>query len=400
MSRAERADVLTPLAATISNRSGQVQLSGAELSRYSRHLVLPEVRLAGQRRLKAARVLVVGAGGLGSPVALYLAAAGVGQIGLVDYDVVDFSNLQRQIIHRTKDVGRPKADSAAERIKEINAEVETLIHDEALSPSNALELFERYDIIVDATDNFATRYLVNDACVLLGKPEVYGSIFRFEGQASVFAPPAGPCYRCIYPEPPPPEFVPTCAVSGVLGVLPGVVGCIQATEVVKLIVDAGEPLVGRLLHYDALAMKFRELRVRRNPACPLCGDEPRISELPDYAEFAAAGPPELSPKYQIDVSEVKGRLEQREQLTLLDVREPLEWDLCRIEGAKLIPLGQLEQRLDELERDQELVAYCRSGDRAARAVNLLIRHGFKSVKNMKGGIREWARCVDPEMPVY
>src|SRR5499427_8973736 len=335
-------------------------LSNDEVKRYSRHLIMPEVGVDGQRKLKAARVLCIGAGGLGSPAALYLAAAGVGRLGLVDFDVVDFSNLQRQVLHGTPDVGRPKLQSAKDRLQAINPEVQLDLYETRLSAANALKIFEPYDIIIDGTDNFPTRYLVNDACVLLGKPNVYGSIFRFDGQASVFAPPHGPCYRCLYPEPPPPGEVPSCAEGGVLGILPGVIGCIQATEAIKLILGKGQTLLGRLLLYDALAMSFREFKVRRNPKCPICGDKPTITKLIDYEQFCGVRgqetqAPAVPAGGEITVEELKRRLDRGEQVFILDVRNPEEYQICRIPGSTLIPLPALPQRFGELDRDREMV---------------------------------------------
>jgi sulfur-carrier protein adenylyltransferase/sulfurtransferase len=374
------------------------ELSKDELLRYSRHLIMPEVGAEGQHKLKAAKVLLVGTGGLGAPLGLYLAAAGVGRIGLVDFDVVDFSNLQRQVIHGTSDVGRKKLDSAADRMHEINPFVRIDKHEVALSSENALDILKDYDIIVDGTDNFPTRYLVNDACVLLGKPNVYGSIFRFEGQATVFAYEGGPCYRCLYPEPPPPGLVPSCAEGGVLGILPGTIGLIQATETVKLILGIGEPLVGRLLLYDALAMRFRELKLRKNPECPVCGEHPTVTKLIDYQQFCGILQP-VTTEGDIDPVEVKTKIDRGDNFVLIDVREPHEYQICSIPTAKLIPLGQLPQRLGELDRDIEIVAHCKSGMRSAKAVDLLTRNGFRA-RNMKGGILAWSDKVDPTVPKY
>jgi molybdopterin/thiamine biosynthesis adenylyltransferase/rhodanese-related sulfurtransferase/molybdopterin converting factor small subunit len=379
-------------------------LSKDEILRYSRHLIMPEVGTEGQLKLKAAKVLLVGTGGLGAPLGLYLAAAGVGRIGLVDFDVVDFTNLQRQVIHGTSDVGRKKLDSAADRMHEINPFVQIDKHEVALSSDNALDILRDYDIVVDGTDNFPTRYLVNDACVLLGKPNVYGSIFRFEGQATVFAYEGGPCYRCLYPEPPPPGLVPSCAEGGVLGILPGTIGLIQATETVKLILGIGEPLVGRLLLYDALAMRFRELKLRKNPECPVCGDRPTITKLIDYQQFCGIPKPQPEAPMQgdegdIDPSDVKAKIDRGDNFALIDVREPHEYQICSIPAAKLIPLGQLPQRLNELDRDIEIVAHCKSGMRSAKAVDLLKKAGFRA-RNMKGGILAWSDRVDPTVPKY
>jgi adenylyltransferase/sulfurtransferase len=384
----------------MSERSGY-GFDHQEIRRYSRHLLLPEVGLEGQEKLKAASVLVIGAGGLGSPVALYLAAAGVGRIGLVDFDVVEYSNLQRQIIHGTGDVGRPKLLSARERILDVNPNVEVVLHERAIDSGNALAIIGDYDLVVDGTDNFPTRYLTNDACVLLGKPNVYGSIFRFEGQASVFDAKRGPCYRCLFPEPPPPGLVPSCAEGGVLGVLPGVIGTIQATEALKLILGEGEPLVGRLLLYDALEMSFDEVRPRKNPDCPVCGEQPTVTELIDYVQFCGLDPAEmLEPSWEITATELEKRLENGDRPVLLDVREPHEWDIAHLEGAWLIPQGDLPARMHELDSADEIVLYCRSGERSARALNLLRDAGFRRLKNLRGGINAWASTVDPNLPQY
>lgn len=382
----------------------EVAFSKDEIERYSRHLIMPEVALDGQKKLKAASVVLVGMGGLGSPLALYLAAAGVGRIGLVDFDVVDFTNLQRQVIYGSEDVGTPKLDAAERRIKSLNPYVQVDKHETRLTSENALDLFGPYDIIIDGTDNFPTRYLVNDACVLLGKPNVYGSIFRFEGQASVFYAKEGPCYRCLYPEPPPPGLVPSCAEGGVLGILPGIVGLIQATEAVKLILGKGEPLVGRLLLFDALAMRFRELKLRKDPNCPICGERPTIRALIDYEEFCGIGTEadrvQLEPELEISATELAARLQKDEKVFVLDVREPHEYQICRIPKARLIPLGELERRIHELDRSWDIVAFCRSGVRSARAVKFLREAGFEKVKNLKGGILAWSDEVDPTVPKY
>uniref|UniRef100_A0A7C2JWU6 Molybdopterin-synthase adenylyltransferase n=1 Tax=Schlesneria paludicola TaxID=360056 RepID=A0A7C2JWU6_9PLAN len=376
-------------------------LSPQEIARYSRHLIMSEVALEGQQRLKAARVLLIGAGGLGSPLGLYLAAAGVGHLGIVDDDVVDLSNLQRQVLHATQDIGRPKIESAAERLHALNPEIELTTHAVRIRSANALDLIRPYDLVIDGTDNFPTRYLVNDACVLLGKPNVYGSIFRFEGQATVFAPPQGPCYRCLYPEPPPPGLTPSCAEGGVLGVLPGVIGCLQATEAIKLILGRGEPLIGRLLLYDALAMSFRELRIHRDPQCPVCGDHPTIRELIDYEDFCGLrNPSATASQEETTVEELKARLDRGEDFDLLDVRNPEEWQICHIAGARLIPLPELPARLHELDSTRELVVHCKSGQRSTRAVALLREAGFQRVRNLRGGILEWARLIDPSLPTY
>jgi adenylyltransferase/sulfurtransferase len=387
-------------------RSDATPLTSQEVARYSRHLIMPEVGMEGQKRLKAASVLLIGAGGLGSPLGLYLAAAGVGRIGLVDFDVVDFSNLQRQVLHGTPDVGRPKLHSARDRLAAINPEVRLDLYETRLTSANALQLFAPYDVIIDGTDNFPTRYLVNDACVLLKKANVYGSIFRFEGQASVFFPPHGPCYRCLYPEPPPPGEVPSCAEGGVLGILPGLVGCIQATEAVKLILGQGSPLIGRLLLYDALAMSFREFKVRRNPKCPVCGDRPSITMLIDYEQFCgvrgqeAPAPAAVQAGGEITVEELKRRLDRGEQVFILDVRNPEEYQICRIPGSTLLPLPQLPQRHAELDRGREMVVHCKSGMRSAKAIQFLRQQGFDKVKNLQGGILAWVDRIDPSLPRY
>ena len=380
-------------------------LTNEEIKRYSRHLIMPEVGIDGQRRLKAGRVLCIGAGGLGSPVAMYLAAAGVGTLGIVDFDTVDFSNLQRQILHGTPDVGRPKLTSARERLHALNPNVHIETYETALSSENALKLFEPYDVIVDGTDNFPTRYLVNDACVLTGKPNAYGSIFRFEGQASVFATKDGPCYRCLYPEPPPPGLVPSCAEGGVLGVLPGIIGVIQATETVKLILGIGEPLIGRFLIYDALRMRMRELKLRKDPDCPVCGTHPTVTKLIDYEQFcgiapAAPEPAAVNNATEITSLELKQRLDRGERLRIVDVREPNEYQINRIPGSELIPLGEVPKRYGELKPDEELIVHCKSGVRSAKAADFLRSVGFKRVLNLKGGILDWVDKVDPSQPKY
>ena len=378
-------------------------LSKEEILRYSRHLIMPEVGMEGQLKLKQAKVLLVGTGGLGAPLGMYLAAAGVGRIGLVDFDVVDHSNLQRQIIHGTKDVGRKKLDSAADTMTDINPYVQIDKYEVALTSENALDIIRDYDMVVDGTDNFPTRYLVNDACVLLKKPNVYGSIFRFEGQATVFAYQGGPCYRCLYPEPPPPGLVPSCAEGGVLGILPGLIGVVQATEAVKLILGTGEPLVGRLMLYDALAMRFRELKLRRNVECPVCGDRPTITKLIDYQEFCGvpAQPAVEAPvEGDIEPVEVKARIDRGDNFVLLDVREPHEYQIASIPAARLIPLGELPKRLNELDTADDIVAHCKSGVRSGKAVEFLKQAGFKRVRNMKGGILAWSDKVDASVPKY
>jgi adenylyltransferase/sulfurtransferase len=383
--------------ATVSN-----SLTNEEILRYSRHLIMPEVGMEGQLKLKAAKVLCIGAGGLGSPLALYLAAAGVGTLGMVDFDVVDFTNLQRQILHSTADVGRSKLQSAAEKIGAMNPEVELRTFETRLTSENALDLFRDFDLVVDGTDNFATRYLVNDACVLTGKPNVYGSIFRFEGQVSVFATENGPCYRCVYPEPPPPGLVPSCAEGGVLGVLPGLVGVMQATEAIKLILGAGEPLIGRLLLVDALAMKFRELKLRKDPDCPVCGQHRTITKLIDYEQFCGIRGEEKPVENklpEISVEELKRRRDAGEDLFILDVREPHEYQICNL-GGYLIPLNDLPKRMHELDSSREIVAHCKMGGRSAKAVEFLRQAGFTKVKNLTGGIAAWSERVDPRVPKY
>ena len=379
------------------------QLTAAERRRYSRHLILPLVEAEGQRRLKAARVLIVGAGGLGSPVALYLAAAGVGTLGLVDFDVVDVTNLQRQLLHGTDDVGRPKLDSARERIRDVNPHVHVEPYQTRLTSANALEIIGDYDLVVDGTDNFATRYLTNDACVLLGKPNVYGSIFRFEGQASLFATADGPCYRCLVPEPPSPGQVPSCAEGGVLGVLPGIVGTIQAVEAIKVVLGIGETLAGRLLLIDALTMEFRTLRLRRDPRCPACGTR-EIRELIDYDQFCGTTPETMATERdtmeEITPAELKARLDARDDFDLIDVREPREWDIGHIPGARLIPLGEIATALDSLDPSREIVVMCRSGKRSATAAKQMKDAGFQRVKNLAGGILRWSDDVDPSVPKY
>ena len=388
-----------------------ISLNKDEILRYSRHLILPEVGMEGQLKLKNAKVLMVGAGGLGAPLGLYLAASGVGRVGIVDFDVVDFSNLQRQVIHGTKDVGRKKLDSAADSMLDINPYMTVDKFDTAITSENALDIIKDYDMVVDGTDNFPTRYLINDACVLLKKPNVYGSIFRFEGQATIFAYPGGPCYRCLYPEPPPPGLVPSCAEGGVLGILPGTIGLIQATEAVKLILGVGESLVGRLLLYDALAMRFRELKLRRNTECPVCGDHPSIHELIDYHEFCGVpNPSEVAPvadqqagfmsDTEIDAVALKARLDRGDKFQFIDVREPNEYQIASIPGAKLIPLGDLPKRVNELDPNVEVIAHCKMGGRSAKACDFLRQSGFKNVKNMLGGITAWSDKIDPSVPKY
>jgi molybdopterin/thiamine biosynthesis adenylyltransferase/rhodanese-related sulfurtransferase/molybdopterin converting factor small subunit len=379
-------------------------LSNEEVGRYSRHLIMPEVGMTGQRKLKAASVLMIGTGGLGAPLGMYLAAAGVGRLGLVDFDVVDASNLQRQIIHGTKDVGRPKIASARDRLEDINPHVEIETHETRLTSANAMSLVVNYDVIVDGTDNFPTRYLVNDACVLAGKPNVYGSIFRFEGQASVFWAERGPCYRCLYPEPPPPGLVPSCAEGGVLGVLPGIIGAIQATETIKIILGAPDIMVNRLLLFDAWRMRFRELKLRKNPECPVCGDNPTITELIDYEEFCGitqttqAAQPTME---EITATELKQRLDNGDDIQIIDVREPHEYEIGQIPNSKLIPLGQVLTRMNEIDPDRETVVHCKMGGRSAKAIDALQRSGFTGkLVNLAGGITAWSNEVDPSVPKY
>jgi adenylyltransferase/sulfurtransferase len=383
-------------------------LSQDQIARYSRHLLLPEVGVEGQEKLCGAKVLCIGTGGLGSPLGLYLAAAGIGTLGLVDFDIVDQSNLQRQIMHGESTVGKLKVDSAKDRLADMNSDVEVVTYNTRLSSENALEIFKDYDIIVDGTDNFPTRYLANDAAVLLGKPYIYGCILRFEGQASVFHSKEGPCYRCLYPEPPPPGLVPSCAEGGVLGILPGIIGLIQATEVVKLILGKGETLIGRLMIFDALAMKFRELKLRKDKDCPICGDNPTITELIDYELFcgipSAAEAEAESATLEIPVEEVKLKLDGSEKFTLVDVREPSEYDICRIDGSVLIPLGKIEemkpQNLNGLSQNDEIILHCKAGVRSLKAVKALKKIGFENVKSMAGGIEEWSEKIDPSVPRY
>jgi molybdopterin/thiamine biosynthesis adenylyltransferase/rhodanese-related sulfurtransferase len=390
---------------TIADATALPELSTDDLSRYSRHLILPEVGSEGQRRLKAARVLCVGTGGLGSPLALYLTAAGIGTLGLVDFDVVDSSNLQRQIIHSTKDIGRKKIDSAEEKLKALNPAIHIVKHETMLTSANALDILKDYDIVADGTDNFPTRYLVNDACVLLGKPNVYGSIFRFEGQASVFATEAGPCYRCLYPEPPPPGLVPSCAEGGVLGILPGLVGVIQATEAIKLILGKGDSLIGRLLLVDALNMRFRELKLRKNPECPVCGTNPTVTALIDYDHFCGIIPEAPQDKNmkngipQLTVKELKTRRDAGEDIFLLDVREPYEFQIAQI-GGKLIPQNDVPSRLAEIPRDREIVVHCRSGARSQRIAEFLKQSGYTDVVNLAGGILAWSDEIDSTVQKY
>jgi molybdopterin/thiamine biosynthesis adenylyltransferase/rhodanese-related sulfurtransferase len=374
-------------------------LTSQELQRYSRHLIMPEVTADGQKRLKAARVLCIGAGGLGSPAALYLTAAGVGTLGLVDFDTVDLTNLQRQILHGTKDVGRSKLESARDRLRDINPEIELKLHECRFSSENAGQIVADYDVVVDGSDNFATRYLSNDVCVFARKPNVYGSVFRFEGQTTVFAPHfGGPCYRCLFPEPPPPESVANCAQAGVLGVLPGIIGMLQAIEAIKLILGIGDPLIGRLLHFDALKVHFRELKLRRDPQCPVCGENPTIFAPIDYDQFCGARDDASVPG--LSVQELKRKIDACESFELIDVREPFEFEIAKIAGAKLIPLGEIGERADELQREQPIVVHCHSGRRSAQAVRLLTQRGFTNVYNLEGGIDAWSDFIDPSVPKY
>ena len=388
----------------LGERESSVSLTPQEIQRYARHLIMPEVAMAGQRRLKASKVLCIGAGGLGSPLTLYLAAAGVGTLGIVDFDVVDVSNLQRQIIHTSADVGRPKIESAREKLAAINPDLNVIPITERIDSANALRLFADYDVIVDGTDNFPTRYLVNDACVLLGKPNVYGSIFRFDGQASVFFPPLGPCYRCLYPEPPPADLVPSCAEGGVLGILPGFIGVVQATETVKLLLGQGRPLIGRLMLYDALDMTVREMKVRRNPKCPICGPNPTITQLIDYEAFCGVRGAEAAPAVvdgeAITPTELKARIDRGERPFLLDVRNPEEIAICRISGSTVIPLPELADRLGDLDPSVPMVVHCKSGARSAKAIALLRAAGFSRLTNLTGGILAWIKDVDPSLPGY
>jgi molybdopterin/thiamine biosynthesis adenylyltransferase/rhodanese-related sulfurtransferase len=395
-----------PTSIISDERLEAIDFSNDEIARYSRHLIMPEVTLEGQKRIKAASVLCIGTGGLGSPIALYLAAAGIGRMGLVDYDVVDFSNLQRQILHGTDDVGRKKINSAKDRIKAVNPNVQVDLHDCLFRSENAMELVKNYDIVIDGTDNFPTRYLSNDVCVLAKKPNVYGSIFRFEGQATVFAPHlGGPCYRCMFPEPPPPGMVPSCAEGGVLGVLPGIIGVLQAIEAIKLIIGIGEPLIGRLVNFDALKMRFKEFKIRRDPKCPICGDYPTIHELIDYDQFCGIPQADADAEKELAVptitaNELKAKFDKKDRFVLVDVREPFEYEICKIEGSRLIPLGELPARLSELDSADEIVLQCKSGARSAKALKVLREAGFRKLQNLQGGITGWAEAVDPSLPKY
>ena len=387
-------------------RLKNIDFSNDEIARYSRHLIMPEVTLEGQKRIKAASVLCIGTGGLGSPIALYLAAAGIGRLGLIDFDVVDFSNLQRQILHGTDDVGRKKLNSAKDRIKATNPNVQVDLHDCMFRSENAMQIVQDYDIVVDGTDNFPTRYLSNDVCVLAKKPNVYGSIFRFDGQCTVFAPHlGGPCYRCMFPEPPPPGMVPSCAEGGVLGVLPGIIGVLQAIEAIKLIIGIGDSLIGRLVGFDALKLRFREFKIRKDPKCPICGDHPTIHELIDYDQFCGIPQADAETAKEMDVptisaTELRAKLDRKEKFVLVDVREPFEYDICNIPGSKLIPLGELPARLSELDSADDIVLHCKVGARSAKALRVLQEAGFRKLSNLKGGIDAWADEVDPSIPKY
>jgi adenylyltransferase/sulfurtransferase len=387
-------------------RLKNIDFSNDEIARYSRHLIMPEVTLEGQKRIKAASILCIGTGGLGSPIALYLAAAGIGRLGLIDFDVVDFSNLQRQILHGTDDVGRKKLNSAKDRIKAANPNVQVDLHDCMFRSENAMQIVQDYDIVVDGTDNFPTRYLSNDVCVLAKKPNVYGSIFRFDGQCTVFAPHlGGPCYRCMFPEPPPPGMVPSCAEGGVLGVLPGIIGVLQAIEAIKLIIGIGDSLIGRLVSFDALKLRFREFKIRKDPNCPICGDHPTIHELIDYDQFCGIPQADAETAKEMDVPsispvELRAKFDRKDKFVLVDVREPFEYEICNIPGSKLIPLGELPARLSELDSADDIVLHCKVGGRSAKALRVLQEAGFRKLSNLRGGIDAWADEVDPSVPRY
>jgi sulfur-carrier protein adenylyltransferase/sulfurtransferase len=388
------------------DRLQSIDFSNDEIARYSRHLIMPEVTLDGQKRIKASSILCIGAGGLGSPIALYLAAAGIGRMGLVDYDIVDFSNLQRQILHGTDDVGRKKLNSARDRIKAVNPNVRVDLHDTLFRSENAMQLVQDYDIVIDGTDNFPTRYLSNDVCVLTKKPNIYGSIFRFDGQCTVFAPHlGGPCYRCMFPEPPPPGMVPSCAEGGVLGVLPGIIGVMQAIEAIKMIIGIGESLIGRLVSFDALQLRFKEFKIRKDPKCPICGDHPTIHELIDYDQFCGIPQADAEAAKELEVptitaTELKAKIDRKDQFVLVDVREPFEYDISRIPGSKLIPLGELPARLSELDSADDIVLHCKVGGRSAKALRILQEAGFRKLNNLQGGITAWSDDVDPTTPKY
>lgn len=388
------------------DRLKSIDFSNDEIARYSRHLIMPEVTLDGQKRIKASSVLCIGTGGLGSPIALYLAAAGVGRIGLVDFDVVDFSNLQRQILHGTDDVGRKKLNSARDRIKAVNPNVQVDLHDMLFRSENAMQVVKDYDIVIDGTDNFPTRYLSNDVCVLTKKPNIYGSIFRFDGQCTVFAPHlGGPCYRCMFPEPPPPGMVPSCAEGGVLGVLPGIIGVMQALEAIKLIIGIGDPLIGRLVSFDALKLRFKEFKIRKDPNCPICGDHPTVHELIDYDQFCGIPQADAEAAKEMDVPtitaiDLKQKFDRHDKFVLVDVREPFEYEITHIPGSKLIPLGELPARLSELDSADDIVLQCKSGGRSAKALRILQEAGFRKLSNLEGGITAWSDDVDPTVPKY
>jgi len=388
------------------DRLQSIDFSNDEIARYSRHLIMPEVTLDGQKRIKAASVLCIGTGGLGSPIALYLAAAGIGRLGLVDFDVVDFSNLQRQILHGTDDVGRKKLNSARDRIKAINPNVQVDLHDMMFRSENAMQVVQDYDIVIDGTDNFPTRYLSNDVCVLTKKPNIYGSIFRFDGQCTVFAPHlGGPCYRCMFPEPPPPGMVPSCAEGGVLGVLPGIIGVIQAIEAIKMIIGIGDSLIGRLVSFDALKLRFKEFKIRKDPSCPICGEHPTIHELIDYDQFCGIPQADAEAAKELEVptitaTELKTKIDRKDKFVLVDVREPFEYDISRIPGSKLIPLGELPARLSELDSADDIVLHCKVGGRSAKALRILQEAGFRKLNNLQGGITAWSDEVDPSIPKY
>jgi molybdopterin/thiamine biosynthesis adenylyltransferase/rhodanese-related sulfurtransferase len=388
------------------DRLKSIDFSNDEIARYSRHLIMPEVTLDGQKRIKASSVLCIGTGGLGSPIALYLAAAGVGRLGLVDFDIVDFSNLQRQILHGTEDVGRKKLNSAKDRIKAVNPNVQVDLHDMMFRSENAMQVVKDYDIVIDGTDNFPTRYLSNDVCVLTKKPNIYGSIFRFDGQCTVFAPHlGGPCYRCMFPEPPPPGMVPSCAEGGVLGVLPGIIGVMQAIEAIKLIIGIGDSLIGRLVSFDALKLRFKEFKIRKDPNCPICGDHPTIHELIDYDQFCGIPQADAEAAKELEVpkitaTELKQKIERHDKFVLVDVREPFEYDIARIQGSKLIPLGELPARLSELDSADDIVLQCKGGSRSAKALRILQEAGFRKLNNLEGGITAWSNDVDPTVPKY
>jgi len=395
-----------PTSIISEDRLQSIDFSNDEIARYSRHLIMPEVTLDGQKRIKAASVLCIGTGGLGSPIALYLAAAGIGRLGLVDYDIVDFSNLQRQILHGTEDVGRKKLNSARDRIKAINPNVQVDLHDMMFRSENAMQLVQGYDIVIDGTDNFPTRYLSNDVCVLTKKPNIYGSIFRFDGQCTVFAPHlGGPCYRCMFPEPPPPGMVPSCAEGGVLGVLPGIIGVMQAIEAIKLIIGIGESLIGRLVSFDALNLRFKEFKIRKDPSCPICGDHPTIHELIDYDQFCGIPQADAEAEKELEVptitaTELKTKIDRKDKFVLVDVREPFEYDISRIPGSRLIPLGELPARLSELDSADDIVLHCKVGGRSAKALRILQEAGFRKLNNLQGGITAWSDEVDPSIPKY